>query len=218
VATPISSTELRDTIVRAFDPVLVAAGFVRSQPLAWVRARTPEIRDVVEASSGRRGGRFIRWGASLDYVPHIVGDSVRLHSTDRTARIDLGYDPSNFRDEWDVAAQPWTVTPDLGFPTPAERAASIARAIPNTAYPWLDAIHDGASLLEAFEREAAREGGQFAFDSYVQHRLGYAFALAHEGQHTRALTELQRWAQHHRPVPAVTSELRKRLELLFEYG
>jgi hypothetical protein len=204
----ISAAELRRVIVGAFDPVLSAAGFERATELKWVRRAAPSIRHVVEAAPARHGGRLVHWGVSLDFVPHCVGASVRWHRTARSARLDLGFDPLNFRDEWDFTAQPWTIPLDLGAPTPAERARSIAAALAEHAYPWLDAIDGLPSLPAAFEREAARTGGQFGFDDYVQYRLAYAFVLARLGWRDRAESELERWAAREMARAAVLATLR----------
>ena len=207
MAVPAGPAPLKNVIVGAFDGVLAGVGFERVGALRWVRTRTSGIRDVLEAYGGRRGMRAVRWGVSLDFVPHLVGDAVRWHATATSARIDLGYEPHNFRDDWDFTAQAWAISPDLGFPTPEERAASIARAIPTSAYPWFEAITDLPSLTRAFEREEARIGGQFSFDNYVQHRLAYAFSLAKAGQNDRAITELQRWVARLGVAPRVEAEL-----------
>jgi hypothetical protein len=191
---PITAAELRAAIHQAFDPVLSAVGFAWVADLKWVRNRTPLIRDIVEAYGGRQGRRATRWGVSLDFVPHVEGTAIRWHRTAKSARIDLGYDPSNFRDPWDVASQEWVIAPDLGSPTPAARAAAIASLLDRTALSWLEPITGLVAVREAFERERGRTGGQFAFDDYIQYPLAYAFTLACTGSLDRAELELDRWA------------------------
>lgn len=208
---PISAADLRETVVQAFDPVLSAAGYEHVVDLKWVRSGEPWIRHVIEAYGGRRGVRAVRWGISLDFVPHVTGASVRWHRTARSARIDLGYDPESFRDEWDFTAQAWTISPDLGVPTPGERARSIAAAFDRAAFPWLDAIRDLPTLADAFQREESRRGGIFEFDNYIQHRLAYAFTLAKLGRQERAEVQLERWLSMGRVGSEVEATLVKLL-------
>jgi hypothetical protein len=194
-----TASALLEVIRAAIEPVLSAHGFEWAGDSKWVRSDRAPIRHVVEARAGRHGMRVMQWGVSLDYVPHLVGSAVRWHRTAKAARLDLGYDPNNFRDPWDFHAQEWTISPDLGWPTPAERASQIARLLDETALPWVDAVTDSSSLLAAFDREQGREGGQFGFDDYIQYRLAYAFALARIGQLDRAVVEFARWSSRVQP-------------------
>jgi hypothetical protein len=208
---PLTALELRDAVFGAFDPVLSAAGFSWVADLKWVRTLDADIRHVVEAYAGRQGAKVPRWGVSLNFVPHLVGSAIRWHRTPKTTRIDLGYEPHNFQDEWDFEGQVWVIWPNLGQPTPAERAGSIARQLGSTALPWLNQIDGLSSLPAAFEREEAREGGQFGFDNYVQNRLAYAFTLARLGRADRAEAEFARWATGSAISADVQSTLRQRL-------
>jgi hypothetical protein len=208
---PLTAADLHDAVFGTFDPVLTAVGFVWATDLKWVRSVDGEIRHVVEAFAGRHGARVPRWGVSLDFVPHVVGSAIRWHRTLKTARIDLGYEPHNFQDEWDFEGQSWVIWPNLGHPTPAERAASIAEQLGVTALPWLDRIDGLLSLPAAFEREEAREGGQFGFDNYIQYRLAYAFTLARLGREDRAEAEFARWVAATATSPDVRSTLRELL-------
>ena len=211
---PLTAADLHDAVFGTFDPVLTAAGFVWATDLKWVRSVDADIRHVVEAYAGRHGARVPRWGVSLDFVPHVVGSAVRWHRTPKTARIDLGYEPHNFEDEWDFEGQNWVVWPNLGHPTPAERAGSIAQQFGETALRWLDQIDGLSSLPAAFEREEAREGGQFSFDNYVQYRLAYAFTLARLGLADRAHAEFARWVAGTNIAVDVQSKLRDLLRRL----
>jgi hypothetical protein len=206
---PLTAAELHDVVFDAFDPGLSAASFAWVGDLKWVRSVDADIRHVVEAYPGRRGARVPRWGVSLDFVPHVVGSAIRWHRTPKTARIDLGYEPHNFQDEWDFEGQNWVIWPNLGHPTPAERAGSIAQQFGGTALPWLDQIDGLSSLPAAFEREEAREGGQFGFDNYVQYRLAYAFTLARLGLVDRAEAEFAHWAARTGITVGVQSKLRE---------
>jgi hypothetical protein len=207
----LTAAELHDAVFAAFDPVLAAAGFESATDLKWVRSVGTNVRHVVEAYAGRQGARVPRWGVSLDFVPHVVGSAVRWHRTPKTARIDLGYDPHNFQDEWDFEGQSWVIWPNLGQPTPAARAASIAGQLGSTALPWLDQIDGLRSLPAAFAREEAREGGQFGFDNYVQYRLAYAFTLARLGLADRAEKEFARWVERSAVSVDVQANLRELL-------
>lgn len=41
-----------------------------------------------------------RWGTSLDFVPHVRGEAVRFHRTNKGAVIDVLFDPIDFFAEW----------------------------------------------------------------------------------------------------------------------
>lgn len=40
------------------------------------------------------------WGISLDFVPHVAGNRLAWHRTDKSARMDLVYDPVDFDERW----------------------------------------------------------------------------------------------------------------------
>src|ERR1019366_1821763 len=89
---------LADTL----SPLLAQEGFVTpSHPRKWVRARPP-LRDLFEVVA-MKGAAFVpRWAVSIDLVPHLQGDEIRWHRTDKGALADIVYDPVDFDPDWQV--------------------------------------------------------------------------------------------------------------------
>lgn len=210
----VSGREYRAAIQQAYDAVLGPVGFARAGEMKWVRSRRPPIRDVVAVYMLKGWDYTTRWGVSLDFVPHLVDDSIRWHRTARSARIDLGYDPLDFIDyrtgAWnarppteDPAFEPlslvdpavartawWLISswrPVEGVPSEQQQAA---RQILAMSTPWFEAIHDLSSLLDAFVREKQRPITRFGWNNYVQHRLAHAFTLAASGDTGRRSASL----------------------------
>jgi hypothetical protein len=65
------------------------------RPRKWVRARPP-IRDLIEVVAMKGASLIPRWGISLDFVPHVQGDAIRWHRSDKSAIADIVYDPVDF--------------------------------------------------------------------------------------------------------------------------
>ncbi|MGH2523525.1 MAG: hypothetical protein ACRDH2_13560, partial [Anaerolineales bacterium] len=72
---------------------LVREGFTRTDDRKWIRRRTNEIADLFQIQAMKGASYSPVWGFSLNYVPHISGESLRSHGTDKSARLDYRYDP-----------------------------------------------------------------------------------------------------------------------------
>jgi hypothetical protein len=188
---PVSTSAVNEIVASVADPLLVAAGFHSTTPRRWVRSFAP-IRHIFEIVQMKGASYAPTWGISLDFIPHISGGKLAWHRTEKSARMDLVYDPVDFDARWRERACIDSVHGLEGTLTDAQRVLTVAI---QQALEWLDPVRDIASALERAEvfRTAARPGGRFGFANYVQQPLAYAFLLARNGSRDRALEELDSW-------------------------
>lgn len=136
------------------------------------------------------------WGISLDFVPHVSGKRIAWHRTEKSARMDLVYDPVDFDARWQERS---SIGALRGPDATLHDARRVLPAAIRQAIDWLDAGGDVAAALERAEflRSADRPGRRFAFESYVQQPLAYAFLLARNGSREEALKMLDAWISSH---------------------
>jgi hypothetical protein len=132
------------------------------------------------------------WSLSLDFVPHVTRTGrIAWHRSAKQHRADLGVDPLDYPDQYDVDR---LVIPGMRslaqFRAAAQRSAELTIEY---AEEWFEPIRDLPGLVAAFERAEAAHSLRFGFDNYVQHRLAYAFVLAEAGENERATAQLDRW-------------------------
>jgi hypothetical protein len=153
-----------ETIVSSIaEPLLTAGGFQPGARRRWVRAYPP-IRHVFELVP-MKGATFIpRWGFSLDFVPHVKGSALAWHRTDKSAALDLVYDPVDFDADW---ASRWAIQSLHGADGVRRDAERILPAALLKARAWLDGATELASVLERAEwlRTADRPGRRFGFEN-----------------------------------------------------
>jgi hypothetical protein len=80
----------RDAIVAShLNPRLQALGFVQIASRRWVDGSTAPVRHVFEMQLLKGAAMKALWGFSLDFVPHLSGERVCWHRSNRTAMFDL---------------------------------------------------------------------------------------------------------------------------------
>jgi hypothetical protein len=189
------SAEVDGIVSGIAEPLLMAGGFQTSARRRWARSYPP-IRHVFELAP-MKGATFIpRWGLSLDFVPHVKGNELAWHRTDKSAVLDLVYDPVDFDAEW---ASSFAIYSLHGADRVRRDAERVLPAAVRKARAWLDGAQELASVLERAEwlRTADRPGRRFAFENYVQQPLAYAFLLARSGSRDQALQVLDGWIAMH---------------------
>ena len=78
----------RDAIVAShLNSPLQALGFVQVAPRRWVDGSTAPIRRMFEMQLLKGAAMEAKWGFSLDFVPHLVGDRIYWHRSNRAARF-----------------------------------------------------------------------------------------------------------------------------------
>lgn len=188
-ATP--AAEVDATLSQIAGPLLAASNFRPATRRRWVRSYSP-IRHVFEVGAMKGGVFMPRWGVSFDFVPHVKGNALAWHRTEKSAMLDLVYDPVDFDAEWQ---RHWAMDslhgPD-GLRRDARRVLPLAVG---KACAWLDGITDLTSALRRAEwlQTADRPGRRFAFVNHVQQPLAYAFLLARGGSPDAARDVLDRW-------------------------
>jgi hypothetical protein len=86
----VSAAEIDEILIRDFGPSLSSIGFSHVSKRRWVRTRIAEIRDLVIVQALKGGADSPILGFSLDYVPHVAGQSMQWHRTEKSSRFDLG--------------------------------------------------------------------------------------------------------------------------------
>jgi hypothetical protein len=173
------------------DPLLGAAEFRKVTRRRWARSQPP-VRHVFEIAALKGATLVPRWGFSLDFVPHVQGGRLAWHRTEKSARLDLVYDPVDLDADWDAR---WGISTLHGAERVRADAERVLPAAVRRARDWLDGIHEIPSVLERAEwlRTARRAGDRFRFEDWVQQPLAHAFLLARTGARERALEVLEHW-------------------------
>lgn len=192
---PVSASTVNEIVSSVADPLLVAAGFHSTKPRRWIRSFAP-IRHIFEIVPMKGASYVPTWGLSLDFVPHISGAKLAWHRTEKSARMDLVYDPVDFDASWRERACIGSFHGPEGTLTDSQR---VLPAAIQQALDWLNPVRDIASALERAEflRTADRPGDRFGFANYVQQPLAYAFLLARSGSREDALKALDGWIASH---------------------
>ena len=185
------SAEVDAILSELAEPLLAGSKFRPATRRRWVRSYAP-IRHVFEVGAMKGGVFMPRWGLSLDFVPHVKGNALAWHRTEKSAILDLVYDPVDFDAEWQ---RHWAIDSlhgPSGFRRDAQRVLPLAV---EKACAWLDDVTDITSALQRAEwlRTADRPGRRFAFLNHVQQPLAYAFLLARGGSPEAALDALDGW-------------------------
>jgi hypothetical protein len=115
-------------------------------------------------------GMRIRWGFSLDFVPHISGGRVQWHRTDKEAMLDAIVDP---KDE---------VVPPLTFIHGAARLHEdlnhlVPTAVKKANETWRRG-ETGRGLLDLVLEIRERQTNVWPFNTYTQLPLACAFLYA----------------------------------------
>jgi hypothetical protein len=192
---PTSTAAVNEIVSKVADPLLVPTGFRSTKPRRWVRSFAP-VRHIFEVVA-MKGASFVPvWGISLDFVPHVTGERLGWHRTDKSARMDLVYDPIDFDPRWQERS---CIGSLRGADATLNDARRVLPAAVRDALGWLDPGRDVASVLgrAEFLRSADRPGRRFAFENYVQQPLAYAFLLARNGSSEKAHEVLDAWITSH---------------------
>jgi hypothetical protein len=165
---------------------------------------------VFEVSALKGAQHVPRWGISLDFVPHVSGESVRWHRTNRSAEIDFVFDPVDFFADWQ---DKWAISALHGEAGIVRDAARVLPAAVERALGWFSSFAD-QNLLDRVEehRRADRPGRRFGFDNWVQQPLAYAFVLARSGKADEATAVLEKWIGARAMNSAVEERLRTLLK------
>ncbi len=88
----VTNARIHDIVAPEVERHLASLGFEAAGTLKWVKGRHAPIRHVFGFAKWKGGIVRPRWGASLDFVPHISGQQVRWHRSNKAAHFDLAID------------------------------------------------------------------------------------------------------------------------------
>jgi hypothetical protein len=185
-ATHVLSAAERDGIVLPLiEAHLAPLGFQKRRDRSWVNSDAPPIRPILQVMLWKGAAMSLRWGVSLDFVPHFVSGDLKWHRTHAAARADLWQDdqsrdytmsylrgPDHLRD-----------TARTALPRAFERAQAFW-----TMAQDIDALPKLAAQIEAeAETEQSRD---FGFSLTPQRQLARAFCMARAGEDQAARAQL----------------------------
>jgi len=189
----VSADEIDKVLERDFGPAVFALGFTQVSNRKWVRSRVADIRDliVIQALKGSDYSPII--GFSLDYVPHVAGQSMRWHRTEKSSRFDLRFDPLDYHEPLTDGFNQWIIDSIQGKRTAKRDARKVGRLTANHVKKTLDTVVTFEHLCDAFEAQIAREYVRFGFFNYIDQPLAYAFTLLRMGNIQKAKDMFDRW-------------------------
>jgi len=151
----------------------------------------------------------LRWGFSLDYVPHVEGGStVRWHRTYKSARLDLTIDPIDAGSGECVIAQDFFAEEAEAVRKVSDRAHQVVDVLERDALPLLTTVDTVPQLEPLFVRWLDSPARRFGFWNYLQAPLAYTFTLAYLRREDAAREWLGRTFEHQ---PELTDKVRQKL-------
>ncbi len=155
------------------------------------------------------------WGLSLDFVPHISGNSLKWHRTNKSARFDIHID-------W--RRKPWDQCRSMGWdlmyihgPDALNKKAkrTIPRVVKRSMKFWgkFSSVESLVDAVEYMRRYYDKRRG-LGFYNYAQAPLAAAIVLAKAGARVQAQAELDMYIERSRPNESCTLRLREMLSEL----
>lgn len=81
--------EILDPIISQY---LARHNFIEQEKLQWIRSDDAPIRQLFAFRQWKGGAVAPAWGLSLDFVPHLSGNTLKWHRTPKSALFDLTID------------------------------------------------------------------------------------------------------------------------------
>lgn len=196
--------QIHKIVTPIVEPLLIPIGFKLQKRLHWLRSSDAPIRQIFCLRQWKGGQLAPAWGLSLDFVPHVSGNTIKWHRTEKTARLDLTFDTRSR--EFDI---PYHHGPE---PITQKAPHVLDSAIVQANVFWSNA-RTISELPGAFEKVKRHlSSGGLGFYNYTQHPIAYAFVLAMNDQPDAARAELDRW-----PLSPYLSEyVREKLAALLD--
>ncbi|QYD68242.1 hypothetical protein KZJ38_18555 [Paraburkholderia edwinii] len=178
-----------ETAHRLISPIVNAAvdgkGFEEVAPLRWVRFDGTPIRQMFAFPAWKGGVMAPRWGLSFDFVPHVSGNPVRWHRTNKSAMFDLTVDARDSAMEISLIHGEQAIV--------QSSAAVVEKAVACADEFWqrVNSIEDVVAAFEWLRRYLSKGG--LGFYNYTQHSVALAFVLAKIGDEDGSRRELSRF-------------------------
>jgi hypothetical protein len=175
---------IHEVVAHTLEPLLCEMGFEFQKPLHWVRSTDAPLRQLFCLRQWKGGAVAPAWGLSLDFVPHVSGDTVKWHRTAKSALFDIGYDANDRSMEFYYTK---------GIEHIQQLAPKILPGAVQAAQEFwatIKLVGDLPAAFEALKAHTARGG--LGFYNYFQYPIAYAFSLAVAGEKYAAQQELAR--------------------------
>ena len=178
---------------------LAPLGLAEVAPRTWIDGTRPPVRRLFELKLFKGATLNACWGFSLDFVPHVSGNRLQWHRSDRTARLDVIIDPRP--------------QPDPCYLYEADRfrdelLALLPGAVAAADRDWTrGATYDGMLGIVREIRELRTNC--FAFDNYTQLPLALMFLAAKVGDSALAEREMEAYLRGSRLAEREGDRLRQ---------
>jgi hypothetical protein len=192
----------RDAIVAPYlRRHLQPLGLTEVSPRAWIDGSSPPVKRMFELMLLKGAGMRIRWGFSLDFVPHISGGRVQWHRTEKKAVLDIIVDPKE------------EALPQLSFLHGAARLREdlnhlVPTAVKKAKQTWRRG-ETGRGLLDLVLEIRERQTNAWAFNTYTQLPRACAFLYARLGDLGSAQQELDHYVSRLKLDDETVTKLRK---------
>lgn len=216
----ISAAEIDKILALVFDRPLKSLDFEKVNRRRWVRSTKPDIREIFSILPMKGAWYSPAWGFSLDYVPHISGQKIRWHRTNKSALFDFRYDPLDYESPEEFGFKSWRIDSFYGKSTAIKQAKRVSKISINAAKILWNSVQSLSDMTMVFEEQLRltqeRKVNRFGFYNYVQHPMAYAFTLAKIGETDSALELLEKGTREGLPTYKFADDLRQRLFILAE--
>ncbi len=200
----INNARLHAIVRGEVERVLGPRGFEAAGDLKWVRDRDAPIRQVFAFTKWKGGVVGPSWGVSLDFVPHLSGQQLRWHRSNKAAKLDLCIDAR------DRALLMSYINGERVIRQAHRGIIGSALDQANGFWARCEGVSALPGAIEWLKTYYAPKDG-LGFYNYTQHPLTVAFVLAKTGRRDEALAEVAshccRWR------PEALERLKKFLEL-----
>ncbi|MCB9420298.1 MAG: hypothetical protein H6667_10855 [Ardenticatenaceae bacterium] len=211
----ISAADIDIILASVFDQPLDRLGFEKVNQRKWVRATKPDIREMFAILAMKGASYSPAWGFSLDYVPHISGNKLKWHRTNKSALFDFRYDPLDYKTIGNFDLESWRIDSLYGKEKAIKQARQVAKISIEQANQLWNSIQNPNDIPRVFEEQLRltkeRKVQRFGFFNYTQHPIAYAFTLAKIGEREKARKMLEETIQRGGVAQKCEDDLKQKL-------
>lgn len=176
---------------------LATHGFLHQGRPTWAHRYASPLRPVLQLKEWQGGAMVLRYGLSLDFVPHSSGENLAWHRTAKSARPDLWVDMTGPDTELGRL---------LGVDEINRRLPAVLdRMMDEAAQMWNGAT---VSTLPALMDMCEARAKESSVTSFPENTPTRAFVAARLGDPKAAETYLTEWANNTDASPDLTDKMR----------
>lgn len=168
--------------------------FQRIGNMLWIGQPADFIRPIFKFQTMKGMAYSACWGVSMDFVPLLVGQSLRWKKTAKTARFDLCSDP----------VDPEGVVPSWCSFSTTDSDRKLEQTVEATAKAACRDWSELRSLVEiatAFEKRSRMRFSRFSLDNYAQTNLAWGLVLLAIGDVDQGEARLNRFTRDFKIMP-----------------